>query len=176
MSERIERSRPLGSPVLRLLGTVVGVAAFCAYSRSWSDGPHLVYDITCALAVYSFLAQMLAEAVAARPDVDWFIRACAVAGMTVITVGREFGHWPISGHVTTVTATAIIQCVDARLPRLLRALYWVPWPLAVCIRVVCFDHGWAEPLWLAVVLGGALGGGAVLMSRLCRVHLASNGE
>ena len=151
----------LGSPVIRTAGTLVGAAAFCAFSRTWQDIWHVVYDIPAALAVYSFLAQVLAEGMARQINRWWWVRLVAIVFMTVITVGRVLRLWPVSGHVTTVLAVAIIQLCDARLPRSLRLTYWAPLPILIAVRLLSFDRGFAPALWLALLAGTTIGIGTI---------------
>jgi hypothetical protein len=147
----------LGSGRVRLWGTVAGVAAFCVFSRTWQDWWHVAYDLPAALAVYSFVAQVLAEGLDGQVDRWWRARALSIVAMTVITAGRALGWWPISGHVCTVLAVGLIQVAENRLRWAWRAAYWLPLPVLVVIRVLAFDKGFAAPLWLAVLSGASIG-------------------
>jgi hypothetical protein len=126
---------------VQLLLGVVGMIAFCVYSRSWQDLPHLVYDIPAGLAVYSFVAQVLLEWVARGMNRVVAARLAMIGAMTVVCVGRDFWHWPISGHLSCVLAVALVQSADGRLPRLERSLYWIPLPIVLVIRWTLFDRG-----------------------------------
>jgi hypothetical protein len=150
-------SSACGSPRLRIILTLIGATAFCVFSRTWQDIWHLIYDIPAALAVYSFVAQLVAERVAGSRDGRWTARLIALSLMSVVTVGRQFAHWPISGHVTTTVAVCIIQLGDLHLPRLLRMLYLVPLPIVVAIRLFVFDRGLGAPLVSALVAGVLIG-------------------
>ena len=150
---------------MRVVGTLVGAVAFCVYSRTWQDSWHIIYDIPAALAVYSFIAQILAEGLARQINRWWWIRLVAIIFMTNSTVGRAWAQWPVSGHVTTVLATALIQTTEPRLPHIVRILYWTPLPVLVAIRIGVFDGGFGAPLGWALLTGIAIGGGTVLLGR-----------
>lgn len=156
---------PLGSALVRGVGTAAGVLAFCVFSRSWEDGWRLLYDVSAAVAVYSFLSQVLAEGVARQTDCWWRARLAAAAAMTLCTVGRQWWGWNVSGHVSTVLATALLQGADSRLSWRVRSLYWVPLPLVLAIRIGVLDRGLAAPLGWGLLAGTAIGGGALLCGR-----------
>lgn len=117
-----------------------GSAAFCVYSRSWKDWAHLVYDIPASLLVFWFIAQLALEAQRAG-SAYWLARFALLAAMTVVCTGRDFLHWPISGHLSCVLAVAIVQFWDVRLPPGERLLYWLPLPIVLAIRWWVFDQG-----------------------------------
>lgn len=89
----------------------------------------------------------------------------AVVVMSIITVGREFFLWPISGHISTVTAVAIIQVCDVRLSRPLRWAYLPPLLIVVAMRLLTFDGGLAAPVWSALAAGTLIGVGTVAAER-----------
>ncbi len=165
VSNALPLQPPLGPRGVRIAGTVIGASAFCIYSHTWQDGWHVLYDISASVAVFSFLAQILAEGLARNLTHWWWRRVVAAAAMTVITLGREFLGWPVSGHVTTVIAIAIIQSQEGRLSRPLRLAYWVPLPILIVTRWLHFDGGLASSLYLALLAGGMIGGGAIVCKR-----------
>ncbi|UCE62069.1 MAG: hypothetical protein JSU63_10220 [Phycisphaerales bacterium] len=165
MNRGIMQEHSLGSPAVRIVGTAVGAVAFCVYSRTWKDVWHIIYDIPAAVAVYSFCAQLLAEGLARRVDRWWWSRFIAVVAMSVITVGREFYSWPVSGHVSTVTAVALMQLRERRLPGAWRFAYLLPLPVLVSVRIFVFDVGLAAPLWTALLAGVGIGLGTVALGR-----------
>jgi hypothetical protein len=150
---------------LWLGGTLVGAAAFCVYARTWQSGCHVLYDVPAALAVYSFPARLLAEAAARRFGLAWCVRLAALAAMTVATVGREFGRWPVSGHVTCVLAVAVLMSADARLPAWLRAAYWIPVPVVVLVRVLALEGRADLPLVTGAAAGLVIGAAAAWLAR-----------
>ena len=54
------------TPCIQATLGAVGMVAFCIFSRSWQDVSHLIYDIPASFAVFSFVAQLLLEAIRAR--------------------------------------------------------------------------------------------------------------
>jgi len=144
---------------------LVGVVAFCLYSRSWKDLPHLVYDVPASLAVFAFVAQLVLEA---RSPGHWFWmgRAGLLVAMTVVTVGREFRSWPISGHLSCVLAVAIVQLADPRLHPGERLLYWIPLPVVLGIRWWLFDRGAHGQTYNAMLFAVAGAVPVVLIARL----------
>ena len=78
--------------------------------------------------------------------------------MCVVTFGREFQGWPISGHLSCVLAVALIQLGDARLSLYERLAYAIPLPIVLVIRWGWFDRGdhsqtmWAVAFAVAVAL------------------------
>ncbi len=155
----------LGPVGVRIVGTLVGAGAFCFYNRAWEDLWKLIYDITAALAVYSFLAQLLAEILVWQINRWWWWRFAAVVVMSIITVGREFFLWPVSGHISTVTGVAIIQVCEVRLSRPLRWAYLLALPITVAVRALAFEGGLAVPMWSALAAGTFIGGGTVAARR-----------
>jgi hypothetical protein len=148
---------------VRITGTVVGALSFWIYNRSWESWWRFIYDVPASIAVFSFLAQVLAELVAGNTGKRWRIRFGLVVAMTVITNGREFLGWPMSGHVTDVTAVALLQTFDSRLPRWLRALYWIPLPILVTMRLTVNGAPGHAPLLGGLTTGLILGVIAVLL-------------
>jgi hypothetical protein len=128
-------------PRLQLALAVVGMVAFCLFARSWRDVPHLIYDIPASLAVFAFVAQLLLEWLKDGPHRYWWARFGMLAAMTIVTVGREFGHWNISGHLSCVFAVALVQSTDRRLSLAERICYWIPLPIVLVIRWFLFDQG-----------------------------------
>jgi len=159
---------PLGSAVLRWIGAVGGAAAYCVLARDWKNAWDVLYDVPAALSVFGFFAQLLAEGIDNRRSARWWVRpsaviaALAIVAATVIWQDRLMaGH--VSGHMTMVLLVAIIQSADGRLPPWLRAGHWIPVPIVAAMRVFIL-HGRIEVgLVGGVLVGGALGLGAVLL-------------
>jgi len=148
-----------------LLGTLVGTVAFCIYKQSWQSGWMLAYDVPAALASYSFPALLLARAVGRLWRWSDAVRLGALLVLTVLTVGREFAHWPTSGHVTCVVAVAVIMAADPRLPKPLRAVYWVPVPIVAAVRVIALEHAVETGLVLGAVAGAVVGVVTLVLTR-----------
>ena len=156
---------PLDRSLLwQVILAAIGAAAFCVYSRSWKDWAHLVYDIPASLMVFSFVAQLVLESRHAG-NAYWLARLALVAAMTVVCAGRDFLHWPISGHLSCVLAVALVQSADARLVPAERWLYWIPVPIVLCIRWWLFDQGQHGQTYSAVAFGVTSALTVVLVSR-----------
>ena len=132
----------------------IGAAAFCIYSRSWKDGMHLIYDIPASLMVFWFIGHLVLDS-RHFANADWLARLTLLLALTVVTVGREFLHWPISGHLTCVLAVALVQSTDPRLFLAERWLVWLPVPIVIGIRWWLFDQGQHEPSYHAMFLAVA---------------------
>lgn len=148
---------PRSVPLQLVLG-LIGATAFCIYSRSWKDAPHLIYDIPAGLVVYVFVAQLLLEVVYGGWTWYWGARLALLVAMAVVTTGREFQGWTISGHLSCVLAVALVQAADPRLAVAERIVYWLPLPIVLYIRWYIFDLGAHWQTYNAVlfaVLGAA---------------------
>lgn len=157
-------------PVAQLALALAGAATFCIYARCWRDWPHLVYDVTASVAVFAFIAQLVVEVAKDGLRPLWWVRLAMLAAMTVVTVGREFFAWTISGHLGCVLAVAIAQSADARLSTVERLLYWAPLPAVLAIRWLIFDKGQHAQTWAAVAFALVA---AVPVAVLARVLTAS---
>lgn len=146
---------------------LVGATAFCLYSHSWKDAVHLIYDVPASLLVFSFIAQLVLTAHHAG-SLFWLARLVLVAIVSVATVGREFLHWPISGHLTCVFAVAWAQTVDPRLAVWERLLYWLPVPVVLSIRWWVFDLGQHGQTGWALLVGTAAAVPAMVIARTSR--------
>ena len=129
------------TPRVQLALGAVGMVAFCVFARCWRDAAHVIYDIPASFAVFSFIAQLLLEALRDAPTRYWTARFGLLAAMTVVCFGRHLLGWNISGHLSCVLAVALVQTADRRLPVPERAAYWVPLPIVVTIRWLVFDEG-----------------------------------
>lgn len=145
--------------------TLTGAAAFCVFSRSWIDIPHLLYDIPAAIATFAFIAQFVIETARGRFTMFWWHRLAMIVAMTAATVGRQYWAWPISGHLSCTLAIALVQSGDARRAAAERIAYWIPVAIVVYLRLALLEQGsheatcaalffalaWGLPgLWLAV--------------------------
>ena len=153
------------SPVWQLVLAAVGVVAFCLYARSWKDLPHLIYDVVAGAAVFSFIAQLLLEVIKDGGSWFWAGRFVLLAAMTIVTTGREFLHWGISGHLSCALAVALVQTADFRLAPTERALYWIPIPVVLLIRWYLFDRGYHWQTYNAVIFAIAGAVPIVLLAR-----------
>ncbi len=160
-------------PVLYWGTALGGTAAFCVYSQSWQGGHRIIYDLCAGVAVFSFVAQIVVEAVAGQGGRCWWSRAAALVPMSVVPAGRVLLHWPISGHATDVLIVAGVQVLNRRLAVWLRALYCLAAGAVVGLRWFHFDTGghW-ETLWTVVIAAGWVGlaalackGGGVLVGK-----------
>lgn len=143
----------------------LGMGAFVLYSRSWMDWQHLVYDIPAGLAVFAFVAQLILEAGKDGASAQLGVRFALLAVVTVATVGREFLHWPISGHLTCVLAVALVQLADPRLPLPERVLYGVPLPIVLLLRWTRFDEGDHAQTYYALLVGCLAAVPSILVAR-----------
>ncbi len=153
--------------------TVLATAAYCGLARDWRSGWDVLYDVPASLAVFGFLTQLLVAVVVGRRAREWWARLVAtVIALGVVVVSTVYadrlmpGH--VSGHVTMTVLVAIVQSTDRRLPRWLRAGYWVPVPIVAVMRIFVL-HGCIETgLVSGVLVGGALGLAASVVSRSIR--------
>ncbi len=99
---------------LQLASGVIGMAAFCIYSRTWRDWPHTVYDIPASFAVFCFIGQLLTEALQDGVNGHWLARFILLVAMTVVCTGRPFelrtgcGAGPIGRPTTPPGGAACI--------------------------------------------------------------------
>ena len=162
MDEIAIKNNTLGHPVIRIIATIIGAGAFCIYSHGWHHWGQLTYDIVASLTVYSFVAQLLAEAIAHKPDRWWWIRFIAVIIMSIFTTGREFLNWPVSGHVSTVTAVSLIQQTETRMSKLMRFIYLSSLPIIIALRIFVIDQGVSTPFLLALLVGFLIASGTLI--------------
>ncbi len=142
----------------------IGATTFFIYSRSWKDWTHLIYDIPASLAVFWFIGHLVLESRHfAQPD--WLARLALLLAMTVVTVGREFLHWPISGHLSCVLAVALVQSADPRLFLAERWMVWLPVPIVIVIRWWLFDQGQHEQTYNALLFAIVVAVPVVLLTR-----------
>ncbi len=139
--------------VTQLALAVVGMVAFVAYSRSWKDLAHLIYDIPASFAVFAFIAQLLLEVAKDGASLYWSARFLLLVAITVATAGREFLGWHLSGHLTCVLAVALVQAADPRLALTERALYWIPLPIVLFMRWYKFDGDDHWQTYYALIVG-----------------------
>jgi hypothetical protein len=148
------RKRPLA---LQCFLTLIGATAFCIFSQSWYDTAHLFYDIPAGLSTFGFIAQLVIEAIEGRFIPSWFYRLAMVFAMTVVTVGRQYFGWEISGHLSCVLPIALVQTAAVDLPRIERVLYWIPVPTVLYLRLAILEHGGHSATWAALVFALAWG-------------------
>lgn len=136
----------------------VGCVAFCIYSQAWQDWAHFLYDIPASFVVFFFIAQLVLDVVFREVNGFWVAKFIMLAAMTVVTVGRDFLGWTISGHLSCVLAVALVQASDRRLAGWERVLYSIPLPVVAYVRWFLFDkNGHAETInavMFAVVVAG----------------------
>ena len=145
----------------------VGATAFCIYSRSWKDWTHLIYDLPASLMVFWFVGHLVLEA-RHFAHADWLARLALLLAMTVVTVGREFLQWPISGHLSCVLAVALVQSADPRLFLAERWLVWLPVPIVIVIRWWLFDQGQHEQTYYALLFAVASAVPVVIVTQWTR--------
>ena len=153
-------------PILQLALAFVGAAAFCLFAQSWQDVPHLLYDIPASIAVFAFIAQLLLEWTRLGPRRYLLARSGMLVAMTVVTAGRQFGQWTISGHLSCVLAVALVQNADRRLSLAEKVCYWMPLPVVLAIRWLLFDEGNHWQTYNAVIVGLLAPLPAILMTAL----------
>jgi hypothetical protein len=159
-------SRESLARLARLAVTLLGTAAFCAWIRDWQQPLDPLYDLPAALAVFSFVGQLLAEGLTGRRTNAWLFRIAAVLdGTLIIVIFKEYLGWTISGHVTMVLLVAMLQTADRRLPAWLRACYWVPLPIVAAMRIFVLHGGVETGLTTGLIVGGALGALTLLLIR-----------
>jgi len=159
-----DEARMVRRPLLQAALTCLGATAFCVFSNSWYDVPHLIYDIPAGLATFGFIAQLVIEAPRSRSDGFWLYRAAVVIAMTVATVGRQYGGWLISGHLSCVLAVALVQTADARLSKLERLAYWAPVPIVLGLRLGYLEQGAHAATYAGAVFGLICGLGAFIVT------------
>jgi len=150
---------------LQAVLTLIGATAFCVFSRSWADKAHLWYDIPAGLVTFGFVAQLVIEFPHNARSRFWRYRLAALIAMTVITVGRQYADWTISGHLTCVLAVAMIQAQDQRLSRLERIAYCTPISIVLYLRLALLEWGSHTATWNALIAGFFLGAGAIIAAR-----------
>ena len=119
----------------------LGATALCIYHRSWVDTVHLIYDVPAGLTTFGFAAQLVVEFRKDGPHRFWVYRLAVFVAMSVVTVGRQYRYWPISGHLSCVLAVALVQTADPRLPWFERVIYWIPVPIVLCLRLAVLERG-----------------------------------
>ena len=129
------------SLALQIALAVVGATALCIYHRSWVDAVRLVYDVPAGLTTFGFAAQLVVEFRKDGPHKFWLYRLAVLVAMSVVTVGRQYRYWPISGHLSCVLAVALVQTADPRLPWFERVIYWIPVPIVLFLRFAVFERG-----------------------------------
>ena len=129
------------SPVAQIAMAAVGATALCIYHRSWVDAAHLFYDIPAGLATFAYVAQLPLEFRKDGAHRFWLYRLATLVAMTIVTVGRQYRHWPISGHLSCVLTIALVQTADPRLPWWERVMYWIPVPIVLGLRLALLEHG-----------------------------------
>jgi hypothetical protein len=156
MSAPLPTETPQIDRRLQLGLSVLGTVALCLYWRSWKDLPHLVYDIPAGLAMCAFIAQLVCERRAALVSPRWWGHVSAMVPISIVPVGRELFHWPISGHLTDMLALAMIQGLDRRLPWWERMAYVIPLPIVLTIRLTRFDVAGHSESLNAILAGVAI--------------------
>lgn len=141
---------------------VMGSVAYCVYARSWLDPIRLIYDIPASLTTFAFIAQLVLAFPKQTASLSWWYRIGVLSVMTAVTTGREFFAWPISGHLTCVTAVALVQSTDSRLPPWERLLYWTPVPIVLYMRCRIFDRNDHWDTYNAVLVAAVLAAPAIL--------------
>jgi len=137
-SARWKDDRMLGAQIAM---AAVGAGALCVYHRSWVDAAHVMYDVPAGLTVFGFAAQLVVEFDKEGAHRFWLYRIALFVAMSVVTVGRQYWYWPISGHLSCVLAVALVQTVDPRLPWFERLLYWAPVPIVLYLRLAVLEQG-----------------------------------
>jgi hypothetical protein len=142
---------------LQIALAIVGTTAYCCYARSWRSATHLLYDIPANLAVFSFIAQVLLEFIQQDLNRTTCSRLALLAAMTVVSAGRDFCKWNISGHLSCVLAVALVQTADPRLTAAHKLFYWLPLPIVLGIRWWIFDQGNHDQTYHALIFAVAAG-------------------
>jgi hypothetical protein len=144
---------------------LIGAIAFCIYSQSWWDAAHLVYDIPAGLSTFAFVAQLVLEGIEGNLSAFWWYRAALLLAMTVVTSGRQYLGWGISGHLSCVLAIAMVQTADARLPRWERIAYWLPVPIVLGLRLGLLEYPGHTATWFGVAFGLLWGVPGLVLAR-----------
>jgi len=166
-------SAGLGSTWVRIGGTLLGTGAYCVYNQMHHPGPqgaHWFYDLVAGLAAYSFPAQLLAEGLARQFGRWWWLRLGAVVAMSIGTVGREFWGWLPSGHILTATAVAVVQSQEPRLPRWLRAAYFIALAAVTGFRAIALDYAVTKHLALGLLTGLLIGLATLATARISECY------
>ncbi|UCH93505.1 MAG: hypothetical protein JSV88_24980 [Candidatus Aminicenantes bacterium] len=129
-----------------------GMALFFSW-QSWKDIPHLFYDIPTGFAMSAYIGQIVLEYRRNKREVHWWARVLLLLPMAIITIGRVFFNWNISGHLTDMLAAAMIQTADERLHMLEKIFYWLPLPIILYVRWFIFDIGGHGETFNALMAG-----------------------
>ena len=129
------------------------------FHPQWDRPGFLLYDIPTLPVVFSFAGAILArfrrgEIRQTLPELISLLTA------TVLGAGAQFGHWPLSGHLTVALTTGIQEAADRRNSPALRVCALSPVLILVCIRTFCPQTplmGNAFNTVSALCLGTALG-------------------
>ncbi len=134
---------------------LLGTAALCVAVRCWRDPCHCVYDVLTGLVVFSFVGQLVIEALQEGTTAQWWGRALLLVPIGGVSVGALLLGWEISGHLTGLLIVAGAQSLDKRLSGLVRIAYWLPVPIALWLRWSIFDRGVHTETYSAVAVAAA---------------------
>jgi hypothetical protein len=154
--------------MLQLILTLIGATAFCVYSHSWFDAAHLLYDIPAGLCTFGFVAQLVIEPSKNRINAFWLYRVAMVIALAVVTSGRQYLGWTISGHLSCVLAIALVQSADTRLPRWQRIAYSIPLPIVLYLRLAILERDGHCATYTAIVFALLWGIPGMIMARASR--------
>jgi hypothetical protein len=132
--------------------TLCATAIFWLTTRCWRDPYHCVYDVLTGLVVFSFVAELVTEALARSVTAWWWGRVLVLVPIVVVSAGALLGGWEISGHLTGLLIVAGAQSLDERLPIAARIAYCVPAPIALWLRWSIFDGGVHTETYSAAVV------------------------
>jgi hypothetical protein len=144
--------------------TILGTATLCVAVRSWREPYHCVYDVLTGLVVFSFVAQLVTDALEGGIGREWWGRALLLVPIAGASAGALLLGWEISGHLTGLLIVAGAQSVNERLSIPLRIAYWLPVPIGLWLRWGLFDRGVHTETYSAVAVA-AICLGAVLAWR-----------
>ncbi len=103
------------------------------FQPQWDRPGFLLYDIPTLPVVFSFAGAILArfrrgEIRRTLPELVSLLLA------TILGAGAQFGHWPLSGHLTVALTVGMQEAADRRNRPALRGIAFAPVVILVCIR------------------------------------------
>jgi len=149
----------------RLVFAVVGTGGYgLLYRPGWSNLFLLLYDVPTLLLSFSFAGNVLRNLFVSRSAGHGALLGVLLLAL-VCGYGAQYRSWPLSGHLTVALTVGIIEAGNRQNPPSLKGAALLPAALLVLIRTF-----WPQSEWMgnrlntvvALLVGGLLGGGAIL--------------
>ena len=153
-----------------MLRLIVAVAGTLLYNRifhpQWDRLWWMLYDIPTLPVAFGFLGGILTRL--QEGERRRAVRELVILGIaTAFGAGAQFGHWPLSGHLTVALTVGIQEVTDRRSPLWLRVFALTPIAMLLFIRTFCPQTplmGNVFNTCAALTVGSLLG----LIALLCR--------